>query len=218
MKRRVSDVKLDSVLSDIDGEIRRTARKLPFATQTEAEEDMEAESAHLTELLRQRSELVDLRSSVEKGHLPGQDYRSHLENPAVALPPPTETGYILTVWSVVSVPLILLSLAAVLVFDSITVAGFTAIVAAGVLLAEQLARRRFQAVIRLAAVYAAAAAFSVFAIGGVFLVGRFAIGAIITVAAGVLFISNLGELGAAARHRRRTQAAAEQVSAGSQPD
>ncbi len=218
MKRRVSDVKLDSVLGDIDGEIRRTARKLPFATRTEAEEDMEAESAHLTELLRQRSELVDLRSRVEKGHLPGQDYRSHLENPAIALPPPTETGYILTFWSVVSVPLILLSLAAVLVFDSITVAGFTAIVAAGVLLAEQLARRRFQAVIRLAAVYAAVAAFSVFAIGGVFLVGRFAIGAIITVAAGVLFISNLGELGAAARHRRRTQAAAEQVSAGSQPD
>ncbi len=132
-RRRFSDAKLDAVLDDVEHEIRRTARKLPFAAQTEAAEDMEADSRRLTELMRQRTELEDLRGRLQNDAAPKVDYRAHLKNPAVPLPPPAETGYILTFWSVVSVPLVLLSLAAVLVFDSITVAGFTAIVAAGTL-------------------------------------------------------------------------------------
>ena len=164
---------------------------------------MAEESKQLTELLRQRSELSDLRGRIEAGDAMAVDYRGHLNRPAVPLPPPAETGYILAFWSVVSVPLVLLSIAAILVFESLTVAGFTFAVAAGVILAEQLARRRYQAFVRLALIFALAAAFFAFAIGGAFTVGRFAIGAIVTFAAGVLFISNLGELGAAARHRRR---------------
>jgi len=191
-------------MEDLDREIANSARKLPFASQTEAAEDMAADSAQLTEMLRQRSELDDLRGRLEAGEAPVLDYRAHLNNPAVPLPPPAETGYILTFWSVVSVPLILLSIAAILVFESVTVAGFTAIVAVGVTLAEQLARRRYQAFVRLAVIFAVVGAFFAFAVGGAFTVGRFGLGAVMAAAAAVLFISNLGELGAAARHRRRT--------------
>ncbi len=213
MRRRFSDAKLDAVLDDVEHEIRRTARKLPFAAQTEDVEDMEVDSKRLTELMRQRTELTDLRGRLTNSAA-DLDYRAHLKNAAVPLPPPAETGYILTVWSVISVPLVLLSLAAVLVFDSITVAGFTAVVAAGTLLAEQLVRRRFQAVIRMSVVFALTAAFFAFAIGGLFTVFRFAIGAVITLAAGVLFVSNLGELGAATRHRRRSRLANDPASNG----
>ncbi len=211
MLKRVSAAKLTRVLSDIDQQIRSTARKLPFAARTEPAQDMAEESQHLTELLRQRAELLDLQDRIQSGIRPDLDHRAHLDNPAIPLPPPAETGYILTIWSLVSVPLVLLSLAAVLVLDSITVAGFTAAVGAGVTLAEQLARRRVQAVLRLSVVYAVAAAFFAFAIGGAFTVGRFAIGAALALAAGVLFVSNLGELGAAARHRRRTRQVHESV-------
>ena len=101
-------------------------------------------------------------------------------------------------------------IAAVLVFESLTVAGFTLVVAAGVILTEQLARRRFQAFVRLSAVFALLAAFFAFAVGGAFTVGRYSIGAITSVAALLLFISNLGELGAAARHRGRTREASKE--------
>ncbi len=206
IRRSVTNDRLGAVIADLDREIADTSRKLPFASQTEAVEDMAEESKQLTELLRQRSELSDLRGRVDAIDVVATDYRSHLNNPAVPLPPPAETGYILAFWSVVSVPLVLLSIAAILVFESLTVAGFTFIVAAGVILVEQLARRRFQAFVRLSVIFALVTAFFAFAVGGAFTVGRFAIGAIITVAAGVLLISNLGELGAAARHRRRGQA------------
>jgi hypothetical protein len=168
---------------------------------------MAQEAEQLTELLRQRSELGDLRGRIKAGDTKGIDYRAHLNNPAVPLPPPAETGYILTFWSVVSVPLILLSIAAILVFESLTVAGFTLVVAVAVILAEQLARRRYQAFVRLSVFIALVVGFFAFAVGGVFVVGRFAFGALVTTAAAVLFISNLGELGAAARHRRRANAA-----------
>jgi hypothetical protein len=207
MRRRVTDDRLREVLEDLDSEIAHSSRKLPFASQTEPDEDMAEEAEQLTELLRQRSELGDLRGRIEAGDTLGLDYRAHLNNPAVPLPPPAETGYILTFWSVVSVPLILLSIAAVLVFESLTVAGFTLVVAVAVILAEQLARRRFQAFVRLSVVFALVVGFFAFAVGGVFTVGRFAIGALVATAAAVLFISNLGELGATARHRRRSDAA-----------
>lgn len=206
IRRSVTNDRLGDVIADLDQQIKNTSRKLPFASQTEAEEDMAEESEQLTELFRQRTELSDLRGRIEAGDAVGVDNRGHLNNPAVPLPPPAETGYILAFWSVVSVPLVLLSIAAILVFESLTVAGFTFVVATGVILAEQLARRRFQAFVRLAVIFALVAAFFAFAIGGAFTVGRFAIGAIVTVAAGVLLISNLGELGAAARHRRRGRA------------
>ncbi len=204
MRRRVTDARLGDVLEELDDQIASASRKLPFASQTEPAEDMAADSKRLTELLRQRSEMRDLRDRVAAGEVIELDRRAHLDNPAVPLPPPAETGYILTFWSVVSVPLVLLSLAAVLVLESITVAGFTLIVGAGVILAEQLARRRFQAFVRLGVVFAVLVGFFAFAVGGAFTVGRFAIGAVVAAAAAVLFISNLGELGAAARHRRRT--------------
>ncbi|NNE94847.1 MAG: hypothetical protein HKN24_02350 [Acidimicrobiales bacterium] len=207
MRRQVTDSRLGEVLEDLDRDISVKARKLPFASQTEPNEDMVEEATQLTELLRQRSELSDLKGRVEAGVTPDIDYRGHLDNPAVPLPPPAETGYILTFWSVVSVPLVLLSIAAVLVFESLTVAGFTLVVAAGVILAEQLARRRFQAFVRLSAIFVMLTAFFAFAVGGLFTVGRFAAGALVAFAAAVLFISNLGELGAATRHRRRSNAA-----------
>ncbi len=206
-RHQVTGDRLGEVLEDLDRQIGRSSRKLPFASQTEPDEDMAEEAQQLTELLRQRSELRDLQGRIKAGDMIGVDYRAHLNNPAVPLPPPAETGYILTFWTVVSVPLILLSIAAVLVFESLTVAGFTLVVAVAVILAEQLARRRFQAFARLSVVFALVVGFFAFAVGGVFTVGRFAIGALVATAAAVLFISNLGELGAAARHRRRASAA-----------
>ncbi len=199
---RLTEAKLDRALADIDEQIRRRGRLLPLAQRTGNPEEMVDESKRMTELLRQRSELDDLRRRI--GTPVGPDeLRSHLRHPATPLPPPAASGWLLALWAAASIPLILIAIAAVFFFDALGIAGVLVIVGAVATVGEQLARRHFQAVIRMVVLYGVVVAVSIFAIGGVLIVSRYALGALLLGAAGVLFFVNLSELGAAQRFRQK---------------
>lgn len=198
--------RLDRALDDLDDQIRRRTRLLPLANRVANSTEIQEESKRLSELLQQRSELEDLRRRAGTAEEPF-DVRAHLVQPAVPMAPPKATGWLLAVWAAISIPMVLLSIAAVLVFESLSVAGITVAVAAGVLLLEQLVRRRYQAAFRLVVMYAIVVAFSLFVfsfvVGGAVLVGRYALGALLAVAAVVLFASNLSEISTVRNGRRR---------------
>lgn len=199
--------RLDKALDDLDDQIKRRTRLLPLANRVANSTEIQEESKRLSELLQQRSELEDLRRRTAEPTEPF-DVRAHLIQPAVPLEAPASTGWLLAAWAAASIPMILLSLAALLVFESLSFAGITLAMAAGVLLLEQLVRRRYQAAFRLLVLYAVLAAFALFVVGfilgGAVLVGRYALGAILTVAAVLLFVTNLSELGAVRNGRRRS--------------
>ncbi len=216
--RRVSEAKVSRALQDLDDQIRRAARLLPLAEQSDSPDTTEAEAQRLSDLLRQRTELDDLRRRLTPGDPAAvteaqrrPSVRSHLQHPAIPLPPPHGSGWILAGWAAASIPLIMLSIAAMITFDS---AGF-AVVALAVggiaIVAEQLVRRRLQAVIRLLVIYVLVALFFGFVAGGVLFVSRYVVGALFAVGAVVLFIANLGELGAVRNARAATGVASENV-------
>jgi hypothetical protein len=200
---------LGRTLAHLDAEIVRTSNLLPLVQQSEAPATFDRESMRLSELLRQRAELEDRRARARSGEWVDPDIRAHLTNPATPLDPPAAAGWILALWAAASVPLLLLSVAALFLFDSLGVSTVPLAAAATFSLLEQLVRRHFQAVLRLLGIYLALG--SVFVIvgalfSGVLTVSRLAIGAIAAVGALVLFVANLGELTAV---QRRADAAAE---------
>ncbi len=200
---------LDQTISYLNQEIVRTSRLLPLVQQAEASPEFMQESKRLSELLRQKTELQDQRGRLEMGERPERDIRAHLDNPATPLAPPQEAGWILALWAAISVPLLMLSVAALFLFDGLAVSTLLLATAAGFSILEQLVRRHFQAVLRLLVSYLLIA--SVFVIlgavfSGVLSVSLLAIGGIITAAALLLFVANLGELTAV---QRRADAASE---------
>ena len=199
--------RLDKALDDLDDQIKRLTNLLPLANRVANSTEIQDESKRLTELLQQRSDLQDLRRRAAEPAEP-TDIRSHIVHPAVPLEPPAASGWLLAMWAAASIPMILLSVAALLVFESLSVAGLTVAVAAGALLLEQLVRRRYQAAFRLLVIYVAAVAFVLFALsfvlGGAVLVGRYALGAALTIAAVFLFVANLSELRTVAGGRADT--------------
>ncbi len=201
MDNRINQAKVDQVIETLNEEIRQRARLLPLAEQTGSADDMAGDSARLTSLLRQRSELVDLRGRIERGDGPAIGLRDHLRGPAVPLPPPAASGWLLAGWAALSVPLLLTAVALVLLIDEARVA--VALIGAGAvaLLLEQLFRRRLRALVRLLVLEILLALFVIFALGVAVTVSRYAAGAALVVAAIVLFIANLGELRAVQHYR-----------------
>ena len=201
----IDRAKLDRAIEDVDEQIRRRQRLMPLAQQTGNPGEMAEESERLTELLRQRSELEDLgrRLGADPSSATAPDIRGHLLHPAVPLPPPAGSGWILAFWAAASIPLLLVAIAAIFFFDEVRFAGVFLIAGAVATIGEQLVRRHFQAVIRITGLYAGAVGVYLFAIGGVLTVSRYAIAALLTAGAGLLFFVNLGELGAAQRFREK---------------
>ncbi|MEM7275903.1 MAG: hypothetical protein AAF547_22700 [Actinomycetota bacterium] len=200
---------IDQTIAHLDAEIVRRSRLLPLVQQAEASPEFVEESQRLSELLRQRTDLRDQRRRLEQGERPERDIRAHLDNPATPLAPPQEAGWILAVWAAVSVPLLLLAVAALFLFDGLGVPTLLLATAAGFSILEQLVRRHFQAVLRLLGIYVAIGLLFVFVgaiFSGVLSVSLLAIGGIITAGAALLFVANLGELTAV---QRRAEAAAE---------
>lgn len=205
---------LTETLDHLDAEIVRSTRLLPLVDQAEASMEFIEESQRLSDLLRQRSELQDQRRRLEHGEQPMRDIRAHLVNPATPLAPPQEAGWILAVWAAISVPLLMLSVAALFLFDGLGVSTLLLATAAVFSILEQLVRRHFQAVLRLLGIYVLLGAVFVFVgaiFSGVLTVSLLAIGAIITAAAALLFVANLGELTAV---QRRAEAAADDMPPG----
>jgi hypothetical protein len=189
--------RISSALTSIESEIGHAARLMPLASQTSAASDIAEQSERLTSLLRQRAELEDLRRRLRRGEVSGKGIRDHLHDPAVPIAPPKETGWILAIWATISVPLVMLSIAAPMLLRNLRVLGPLVAIAASFSLLEQLVRRRFNAVLRLAVFYVALALFSGFV--GVITVSLYAFGAVLSASAVLLFVSNLGELSAVRR-------------------
>lgn len=191
----------------LDDEIARTSRLLPLVQQAETPRELVEESERLSDLLKQRTEMQDLRRRLQRGERLERDVRAHLRKPAVPLAPPQEAGWLLAIWAAVSVPLLLLAVAALFVFDGLGVFTILVATAAGFSLFEQLVRRNFHAVLWLTGIYAAVlGAFILIGavFSGVLTVSLWAIGAIMTAAAGILLAANVGELTAV---QRRAEAA-----------
>ncbi len=202
---------LDKTLSYLDQEIVRTSRLLPLIQQAETPSEFQEGSDRLGELLRQRAELQDQRSRLEQGERPERDIRAHLANPAIPLAPPREAGRILALWAAISVPLLLLSVGALFLFESLGVSTILLATAAVFSILEQLVRRHFQAVLRLLGIYLAIGLFFAFigaVYSGLLTVSLLAIGGVITAAGALLFVANIGELTAV---QRRAEAAADEM-------
>ncbi len=138
------------------------------------------------------------------------DVRRHLRNPAMGLPPPAASGWVLALWAAMSVPLLLLAVAAVFLFEEARLAIVLLAAGAGAVLLEQLARRRYQAFIRLLAVGAAVVAAVLVSYGVAVVIGRYVIGAGLVVAALLLFVANLSELRAVQAARSAAKAGLDQ--------
>jgi hypothetical protein len=200
---RINLEKLDRALGDLDEEIRRYGRLLPLAGQTGRGHEPDAESRHLTELLRRRAELQDLRRDLVAGRVRAVTLRGHLRRPAVPLPPPAASGWILAFWAAASVPLLLLALASLFLIDEVRTLGVVVVGGAVAVLLEQAARRRVQAVLRLLVVGVGLVLFFAFAFGLALTVSRYAAGAALVVGAVLLFVVNLSELRAVQQIRSR---------------
>ncbi|MEM9655723.1 MAG: hypothetical protein AAGA65_26790 [Actinomycetota bacterium] len=199
---------LDQTISYLNQEIVRTSRLLPLVQQAEASPEFQEESDRLTDLLRQRTELQDQQARLQLGERPERDMRAHLDNPATPLAPPQEAGWLLALWAAISVPLLLLSVAALFLFDGLAVSTLLLATAAGFSILEQLVRRHFQAVLRMLVAYLGIASIFVLlgaVFSGVLTVSLLAIGGIITAAAAILFVANLGELTAVQRRADAAQ-------------
>lgn len=208
--RAPSEATLDNVrrsLAYLDQEIERTSRLLPLVQQGEPLEELSDEADRLTGLLRQRTQLLDLAKRLERGESVEPDMRAHLRKPAIPMAPPSEAGWILAAWSALSVPLLLLAVAALLVFDGFAVTTLLLLITAGFSLLEQLVRRNGHAVLRLAGLYAALGVVLVVArvvFSGVVSFSQYALGLAVSAVAVLVFVLNLGELSAV---RRRAQVA-----------
>ena len=193
-------ISLDNIeagLTHIDSELRHLSRLMSLASRASVGDEVAEHADHLSSLLKQRTELQDLRRRLQRGQVLGRGIRDHLADPAVPLAPPKETGWILAIWATVSVPLVMLSLAAPLLLSDLRVLGPLLGLAAAFSVLEQLVRRRFNAALRLSVLYVAIAAF--FGFVGVIAVSLYAFGAVLAIAAVLLFIGNLGELSAVRR-------------------
>ena len=170
---------------------------MSLVSRASSSDDTAEGTERVSSLLKQRTELQDVRRRLHRGDISGRGIRAHLRDPAVPLAPPRETGWILAIWATVSVPLLLLALAAPLLLSEVRVLGPLLGLVGAFSVAEQLVRRRFNAALRLSLLYVAIALFVGFV--GVIAVSLFALGAALAVAAVLLFIGNLGELSAVRR-------------------
>lgn len=210
----------------LESEILDASVRLPLNAQAFDRKNVSDDGERIGTLLRHKTQLSDLKNRLIKGESVLFDIREHLDNPAIPIPAPKESGWILSIWAAASVPLILAALASVFLFNGLEIkldffgrniqlngigVGITLLfVAAGFYLVEHLVRRHFHAVFRLLIVYICVILIWLLLnalISGVLTISLILIGALIAGGAGLLFITNLRELGAV--HRRALQATEE---------
>lgn len=143
---RVNRDKLDQVISNITEEIRTRARRLPLAEQTDSFKTMAQESRELSELLRQRTELEDLKIELETQPPEPPSLRGHLTAPAQALD--VHAGILSSLWAMLSVPVLSITIGLAIMLDRLPLfaAIFVAVSVIGV--TDQLIQRRFKVALR----------------------------------------------------------------------
>lgn len=217
---------IEVTLSEVDEEIRQTSQGMTLTAKAVDKKKTELESDKISTLLRYKTQLQDLRYRLNNNESVVEDVRSHLTKAAVPIPPPKESGWLLSIWASLSVPLLLLSFATVLLLNSFSaditlggrtfeiggfsVAGAIIVVISGIYLLELLARRHFQAVLRLIGVYIGLIALwillRILVLGSITTITLVIFGSVIAGAALVLFVANVREL---ARAQKRADQAPE---------
>lgn len=177
LEERVNRDKLDQVIGNITQEIRRKARRLPLAEQTDSFKTMAEESRELSELLRQRTELEDLREGLESRPAVEPSLRGHLTAPAEPLE--AQAGVLSSLWAMLSVPALFSTVGVAIMWDPLPLflSVFVAVSIIGV--TDQLIQRRFKVATRAAVLLSATFAGIVLAAEQVLASSWWAIGAVI---------------------------------------
>ncbi len=214
---------IEVTLREVDQEIEQTSHGMTLTTKAVDKKKTELESDKISTLLRYKIQLQDLRYQLNNNNTVVEDIRSHLTKAAVPIPPPKESGWLLSIWASLSVPLLLMSFATVLLLNSFSaditvgsttfriggysVAGAIIVVISGIYLLELLARRHFQAVLRLIAVYLGIIALwillRILVLGSITTITLVIVGGVIAGAALVLFVTNVRELARAQKRADR---------------
>lgn len=194
MAQRVNLEKLDRAIEELDARIRYRGRLLPLAHQTESANEMVGESAKMTELLRQQTELFGLRRRIERGRMRSDGIRDHLRHPAMPLPDVGRGRWFIEAWAALTIPAVLGCVGLVLLSDSLG-AVKVGLVAVGLFMPlEQLVRGRLATVVRLLVLELMLFVLAVFVIGQAAQFGPVVLGVGLVLAALVLLVSNLAEL------------------------
>ncbi len=196
--------KIDRALEDLDHQIDRRRRMLSLLDRSRSPHDRRADSDSLTELLRERAELGGLRDRFLDGSMGDVGVRDHLRHPATPVDE-FRAGWLRSGWASISIPLLLASIAAVVLLDAVTLASTAAIVAIAIVTVELLVHGRVRAfaLLALGAVLVVAASIWVFgpvvgAISG-WTVVRWVFGGALLLASLGLLLTNWREI----RHNAR---------------
>ncbi|MEM9042193.1 MAG: patatin-like phospholipase family protein [Actinomycetota bacterium] len=192
---RVNAEKLERVIDELDEQIRHRARKLPLAHQTDSADEMADESRRLTELLRQRTELDDLRRRVTEGRWRTDRIRDHLRQPAVPIESAPRSQPLLAAWAAISVPICLAALAAVFFLDRVRIDVVVLALASVAIPLDLVVRRRFAASLSLVAVETGLVAVALTAAWALPRAGAPVLGGLLVCGALVLLARNVSELG-----------------------
>ncbi|MEM7091486.1 MAG: hypothetical protein AAF567_00680 [Actinomycetota bacterium] len=193
LRSRVNLEKIDRAIGDLNDQVRAQGRYLPLAQQANPDRQGDGSSRALSELLRQRAELTDLRQRVAAGYLPDAGVRDHLRRPLERLGDGAGSSGFVTVWALFSIPLILGTLGVSLMVDRLAVVPSTALAVATVGTVEQLVRRRFRVAARFVAVASLLAAIVAVAARPVLSVTHYVIGGLMISAAVALVVVNVAE-------------------------
>ena len=193
LRSRVNLEKIDRTIFDLDEQIRGKGRLLPLVAQANPDRGDDEESEALSGLLRRKSELLGLRSRVAAGQLPSIGVRDHLRRPLERLADGADANGLLTLWAMLSIPLIMGALGASLLIERLPVILTTvgAIVVVGVV--EQLLRRRFQAAVRVLLLTAVAIVVIAVVLQPVLSVTHYVLGGLLLAAAAALVVVNVAE-------------------------
>ena len=192
-RSRVNLEKIDRAVFDLDERIRAKGRLLPLAAQANPAQRNDQESRELSELLRQKAELLGLRKRVAAGQLAEAGVREHLRRPLEKLADADRGNGLLTLWAMLSIPLIVGVLGISLLVDRLAVVPTTAAAVVAVGVVEQLLRGRFQAAARVLLLAGALVAAVAVALRPVLSVTHYVLGGLLLAAAGALVVVNVAE-------------------------
>lgn len=197
--------KIDRALADLDDQVRAHARLLPLANQTSGARHLPAQSHELSELLRQRCELQDLRAEVDAGAQSSRDIRDHLEQPARVLDDIADAKMLPALWAMLSIPLIMLAIGVALVVPRVSFVWTTIAAFCLVGVAEQLIRRQFQVAFRVCLLIGLVALVVLAIAQPLFSVLHFITGGLLIAGALALVMTNTAEWFRALRARSRAR-------------
>lgn len=208
LRARINLEKITRSLYELDEQIRFRGRLLPLIHQSNRTSISKIESERLSELLRQKCELEELKRRVEADEEIPVDIRAHLDSPVQALSETDSSSVFVAAWALLSIPIILGSIGVALLVENMPVLRSTVAVFCFVILIEQILRGRIGVAIRMTIwmMLFFAGAFAL--VTTYFWITNLVLGFGLIAAAVLLFGVNAGEAWRTMRTRRKRKKAA----------